>query len=43
MDDERRRYYRLTPFGEKVAEAEAARMATLLRAARSKRLMGGAT
>ncbi len=43
MDDERRRYYRLTSFGEKVAEAEAARMAVLLRAARSKRLMGGAT
>lgn len=43
MDDERRRYYRLTSFGEKVAEAEAARMATLLRAARSKRLMEGAT
>ena len=43
MDDERRRYYRLTSFGEKVAEAEAARMATLLRAARSKRIMGGAT
>lgn len=29
-DDERRRYYRLTPFGRKVAKAEAARLAELL-------------
>ena len=28
--DERRRYYRLTPFGRKVAKAEAARMTELL-------------
>jgi DNA-binding PadR family transcriptional regulator len=26
LDDERRRYYRITPFGRKVAQAEAARM-----------------
>lgn len=29
LDDERRRYYRLTPFGKKVALAEAARMRSL--------------
>lgn len=34
-DDERRRYYRLTPFGRKVAKAEAARLAELLDQARS--------
>jgi DNA-binding PadR family transcriptional regulator len=33
--DERRRYYRLTPFGRKVAKAEAARLAELLEQARS--------
>src|SRR5215472_6338826 len=26
LDDERRRYYRLTPFGRRVAQAEAVRM-----------------
>lgn len=34
-DDERRRYYRITPVGRKVARAEAQRMADLLRLARS--------
>jgi len=34
-DDERRRYYRLTPFGRKVARAEAARLAELLDRARA--------
>jgi DNA-binding PadR family transcriptional regulator len=33
-DDERRRYYRLTPFGRKVAKAEAARLADALEQAR---------
>jgi DNA-binding PadR family transcriptional regulator len=33
-DDERRRYYRLTPFGRKVARAEASRLAELLEQAR---------
>lgn len=33
-DDERRRYYRLTPFGRKVARAEAARLADSLEQAR---------
>lgn len=42
MDDERRRYYRLTAFGERVAQAETARLALLLNVAQSKRLMGGA-
>jgi DNA-binding PadR family transcriptional regulator len=43
MDDERRRYYRLTAFGERVAQAEVERLAMLLNVARSKRLSGGAT
>ena len=34
-DDERRRYYRLTVFGRKVAKAEAARLAELLEQARA--------
>lgn len=37
--DERRRYYRLTPFGREVAEAEAARLESQVRAARSLRLL----
>jgi DNA-binding PadR family transcriptional regulator len=42
MDDERRRYYRLTPFGERVTQAEISRLTMLLNVAQSKRLMGGA-
>jgi|SRR5579863_8301215 len=34
-DDQRRRYYRLTAFGRKVARAEAERMASLLEQARA--------
>ena len=34
-DDERRRYYRITAFGRSVAQAEATRLATLLRQARA--------
>jgi len=34
LDDERRRYYRLTAFGRKVATAETSRLASLLRLAR---------
>jgi len=30
LDDERRRYYRVTPHGRKVAKAEAARMSELV-------------
>ncbi len=39
LDDERRRYYRLTEFGHRVAAAEAQRMAELLGVARAKRLL----
>ena len=34
LDDERRRYYRITPFGETVARAEARRLTQLVRLAR---------
>jgi DNA-binding PadR family transcriptional regulator len=34
MDDERRRYYRMTPFGKAVAQAEAGRLRNLLKMAR---------
>ena len=33
-DDERRRYYRLTPFGRKVVRAEAARLSEMVEQAR---------
>jgi DNA-binding PadR family transcriptional regulator len=36
LDDERRRYYRITPFGRAVAEAESRRMAQLVRMARNR-------
>jgi len=39
LDDERRRYYRLTDFGREVAVAEAARLENLLALARAKRLL----
>lgn len=35
MDDERRRYYRITPFGTAVARAEARRLTELVRLARA--------
>ena len=38
LDDERRRYYRLTEFGREVAVAEAERMDTALSQARAKKL-----
>jgi DNA-binding PadR family transcriptional regulator len=38
LDDERRRYYRATRLGRAVLEAETARMATLVGAARAKRV-----
>jgi DNA-binding PadR family transcriptional regulator len=38
-DDERRRYYALTPFGRRVAVAEAARLARVLGVAQEKRLV----
>jgi len=40
LDDERRRYYRLTSFGRRVASAEAARLDTQVRHARAARLLG---
>ena len=40
LDDERRRYYRLTGLGFKVATAEAERMEKLITTARSKKLLG---
>ena len=39
LDDERRRYYRITPFGRKVASAEAARLEALLASARACKLV----
>ena len=43
-DDPRRRYYRLTPRGRRIAQAEAERLADLVRVARSRRLLpAGAT
>lgn len=38
-DDERRRYYRLTRFGRRVAEAEAARLSEVLKQARAHGLL----
>lgn len=39
LDDERRRYYRITEFGARIVRAEAARLALLVEAARSKKLV----
>ena len=36
LDDERRRYYRITPFGTAVARAEARRLTQLVRMARDR-------
>lgn len=41
LDDERRRYYRITPFGQTVARAEAHRMSELVRMARAQGLVLG--
>ncbi len=41
LDDERRRYYRLTTFGQQVAQAETQRLMQILAVARSKPLLGG--
>lgn len=41
LDDERRRYYRITPFGTDVARAEAARLSELIRLARARGLAPG--
>ena len=42
LDDERRRYYRLTPLGRRVATAEANRIARLLSVARTHKLLSRA-
>ena len=42
LDDERRRYYRLTAVGEEVARAEARRYAGIVALARGKKLIGKA-
>ena len=39
LGDERRRYYRITPFGLAVARAEAQRMDAIVRSARKKKLL----
>jgi DNA-binding PadR family transcriptional regulator len=39
LDDERRRYYRLTTFGQRAAAAEARRLARLVAQARERRLL----
>jgi DNA-binding PadR family transcriptional regulator len=41
LGDERRRYYRLTDFGQRVLSAEAARLASLVRQAQGKKLLPG--
>ncbi len=41
LDDERRRYYRITPFGRSVAKAEARRLAQMLKLARASGLAPG--
>lgn len=41
LDDERRRYYRITAFGRAVAQAEAARLTSLLRQAKAVGLAPG--
>lgn len=41
IDDERRRYYRMTTLGERTVRAEAQRIATALSAAKSKRVFAG--
>ena len=40
LDDERRRYYQLTDFGERVAKAEARRLQRLVESQQSQRLLG---
>jgi DNA-binding PadR family transcriptional regulator len=41
LDDERRRYYRITPFGRSVAKAEARRLAQMLKLARASGFASG--
>ena len=39
LDDERRRYYRLTDFGKRVAQAELERLRDLIKSAKAKPLL----
>ena len=41
LDDERRRYYRLTDWGRRVLDAEAQRLSFLVGIAQTKRILGG--
>lgn len=41
LDDERRRYYRITAFGRAVAHAETSRLSQLLKFARSRGILPG--
>jgi DNA-binding PadR family transcriptional regulator len=41
LDDERRRYYRLTNFGQRVVRAEIARLEQIVHLARSKQIVTG--
>jgi hypothetical protein len=41
FDDERRRYYRITPFGQRVARAEARRLVDLIKLARASGFVTG--
>jgi len=41
LDDERRRYYRMKPLGERTLRAEAQRLAAAVSAAKSKRILVG--
>ena len=41
MDDQRRRYYRITDFGRRVAGAEAERLSALVETARERKLLRG--
>lgn len=43
MDHQQRRYYQLTNFGERVLKAESYRLEAVVRAARSKKILGGST
>ena len=43
LGDDRRRYYRLTKFGLRVARLEARRLEAMVRAARRKKLIGAQT
>ena len=42
LDDERRRYFAITPFGKAVATAEARRLSAQVEAARARELLSGA-